>query len=62
MQTDLVTELHPSGIYENIVTIMDVYSRYLLAYSTSNQDAKFLLKLLLTICLARLLTNDTHPR
>ena len=39
MQIDLVPELPPSG-YENIVTALDVFSRYLFAYPTSNQDAK----------------------
>ena len=38
MQFDLVPELPPSGGYENIVTAMDVFSRYLFAYPTSNQD------------------------
>ena len=40
MQLDLVLEVIPSGGYENIVTAMDVFSRYLIAYPTSNQDAK----------------------
>ena len=40
MQIDLVPELPPPGDYENIVTAMDVFSRYLFAYPTSNQDAK----------------------
>ena len=40
MQIDLVPELPPSRGYENIVTAMDVFSRYLLAYPTSHQDAK----------------------
>ena len=40
MQNDLVPELPPSGVYENLVTAMDVFSRYLFAYSTSNQNAK----------------------
>ena len=40
MQTDLVPELPPFGGYENIVTAMDVFSRYSFAYPTSNQDAK----------------------
>ena len=39
MQIDLVPGLPPSGGYENIVTAMDVFSRYLFAYPTSNQDA-----------------------
>ena len=36
MQIDLVPELPPSGGYENIVTAMDVFSRYFFAYPTSN--------------------------
>ena len=40
MQIDLVPDLPPSGGYENIVTALDVFSRYLFAYPTSNQDAK----------------------
>ena len=36
-QIDLVPELPPSGGYENIVTAMNVFSRYLFAYPTSNQ-------------------------
>ena len=36
MQIDLVPELPPSGGYENLVTAMDVFSRYLFAYPTSN--------------------------
>ena len=40
MQIDLVPGLPPSGGYENIVTAIDVFSRFLFAYPTSNQDAK----------------------
>ena len=46
MQIDLVPELPPSGGYENILTAMDVFSRYLFAYPTSNQDAKTIFKVL----------------
>ena len=46
MQIDLVPELPPSGGYTNIVTAMDVFSRYLFAYPTSNQDAKTIAKVL----------------
>ena len=49
MEIDLVPELPPSGGYENIVTAMDVFSRYLIAYPTSNQDAKTIPKVLITI-------------
>ena len=40
MQYDLVPDLRPSDGYENIVTAMNVFSRYLFAYPTSNKDAK----------------------
>ena len=36
MQIDLMPELPPSGGYENTVTAMDVFSRHLFAYPTSN--------------------------
>ena len=49
MQIDLVPELPPSGGYENILTAMDVFSRYLFAYMTSNQDAKTIAKVLINI-------------
>ena len=49
MQIDLVPELPASGGYENIVTAMDVFSRYLFAYSTSNLDAKTIAKVLIII-------------
>ena len=49
MQTDLVPELPPSGGYENIVTAIDVFSRYFFAYPTSNQDAKTIAKVLINI-------------
>ena len=49
MQNDLVPELPPSGGYTNIVTAMDVFSRYLFAYPTSNQDAKTNAKVLINI-------------
>ena len=46
MQNVLVPELPPSGGYENTVTAMDVFSRYLFAYPTSDQDAKAIAKVL----------------
>ena len=49
MQIDLVPELPPSGGYENIVRAMDVFSRYLFAYPTSNQDVKTIAKVLINI-------------
>ena len=49
IQIDLVPQLPPSGGYENIVTAMDVFSRYLFAYPTANQDAKTIAKVLINI-------------
>ena len=49
MQIDLVPGLPPSGGYENIVTAMDVFSRYFFAYPTANQDAKTIAKVLINI-------------
>ena len=49
MQIDLVPGLLPSGGYENIVTAMDVFSRYLFANPTSNQDAKTVAQVLINI-------------
>ena len=49
MQIDLVLELPPSGGYENLVTAMDVFSHYLSAYPTSNQDAKTIAKVFINI-------------
>ena len=46
MQTDLLTELPPSGGYENIVTATDVFCRFLIAYPTSNHDARTIAKVL----------------
>ena len=46
VQIDLMPGLPPSGGYENIVTAVDVFSRYLFAYPTSNQDAKTVAKVL----------------
>ena len=49
MQIDLVPGLPPSGGDENIVTAMDVYSRYSIAYPTSNQDATTIAKVIKNI-------------
>ena len=49
MQIELVPELPPYGGYENIVTAMDVFSRSLFAYSTSNQDGKKIAKVSINI-------------
>ena len=45
MQIDLVPGLLPSGGFEDIVTAMDVFNRYLFAYPTSNQDANTIVNL-----------------
>ena len=49
MQIDLVPGLPPSGGYENIVTAIDVFFRYLFAYPTSNQDPKTVAQVLINI-------------
>ena len=49
IQIGLVPELPPSDGYQNIVTAMDVFSRYLFAYPTANQDTKTIAKVLINI-------------
>ena len=49
MQIGVVLELTPSSGYENIVIAMDLVSRFLFAYPTSNQDAKTVAKVLINI-------------
>ena len=49
MQIDLVPRLLPFGGYENIVRAMDVFSRHLFAYHTSNQDATTIAKVIINI-------------
>ena len=49
LQIDLVPGLPPPGGYEIIVTAIDVFSRYLFAYPTSNQDAKTVAKVIINI-------------
>ena len=44
IQIDSVPDLPPSGVYENFVKAMDVFSRYLFAYPTANQGAKTIAK------------------
>ena len=39
MQIDLLPELPPIGGYENIITAIDVFSRYAFAYPVSNPTA-----------------------
>ena len=49
MQIDFVPELPPSGGYENIVIAMGMFSRFLFAHPTSNQDAKTMAKVIINI-------------
>ena len=48
MQTDLVPELPPSGGFWNNVTAMDVFSCFLFAYPTSNQNANTIARVIFT--------------
>ena len=49
MQFDLVPGLPPSGGYENIVTAMDVFCRFLFAYPTPNRAATTIAKVIINI-------------
>ena len=49
MQIALVPELPHSGGYEKFVTTIDVFSRYLFAYPTSNRHAKAIAKVIINI-------------
>ena len=49
VQKDLVPEIPPSGSYENIVTAMDVFSKFLFGYPTSNQDAKTIARVIINV-------------
>ena len=49
MQIDLEPGLPPSGGYENIVTAMDTFSRYLIAYPTCSQDGKTIARVIINI-------------
>ena len=49
MQIDFAPDLPPSGGYENIVTGKDVFSCNASAYPTSNQDAKTIAEVLISI-------------
>ena len=57
---DLVPGLPPSGGYENIVTAMDVFSRYLFAYPTSRHDAKAIVKVIINIMTKHVYLPTTH--
>ena len=49
MQIDLLPELPPSGGYENIITAIDVFSRYAFAYPVSNPRAVNTAKVIIDI-------------
>ena len=49
MQIDLLPELPTSGVYENILTAIDVFSRYAIAYPVSNPTAVNTAKVILDI-------------
>ena len=63
MQIDLLPELPPSGGYENVITAIDVFSRYAFAYPVSNPTAVNTTKIIIDIMtrhayLATLITTD----
>ena len=49
MQIDLLPNLPPSGGYENIITAMDVFSRYLFAYPVTDASAAITAKVIIDI-------------
>ena len=49
MKTDLLPELPPSGGYENIITAIDIFSRYSFAYPFSNPTAANTEKIIIDI-------------
>ena len=53
-------DLSPSGGYENIVTAMDVFPRYLFEYPTSNQDAKTFANIIINIMTKHAYLSTTH--
>ena len=55
MQNELVSDLLPSSGYQKIVTAMDVLSRYLFAYRTTEQDAKTIARGIINI-----MTKNTY--
>ena len=55
MQIDLLPNLPPSGGYENVLTAIDVFSRYLFAYPLSDASAINVTKALIDI-----MTKHTH--
>ena len=59
MQIDLLPELPPSGGYENIITAIDVFSRYAFAYPVSNPTAVNTAKIITDI-MSRHAYSPTH--
>ena len=55
LQVDLLPNLPPSGGYENIITALDVFSRYLFAYPVTDASAISSAKVLIDI-----MTRHTH--
>ena len=49
MQIDLLPNLPPSGGYENVLTAIDVFSRYLFAYPLTDASAINVAKVLIDI-------------
>ena len=49
MQIDLLPNLPPSGGYENVLTAIDVFSRYLFAYPLTEATATNVAKVLIDI-------------
>ena len=49
MQIDLQPKLPPRGGYENIITAMDVFSRYLFAYPVTDASATITAKVIIDI-------------
>ena len=49
MQIALFPELSASGAYQNMVTAMDTFFRYFFAYSTTNQGAKIVARVIINI-------------
>ena len=49
MQIDLLPNLPPYGGYENIITAMDVFSRYLFAYPVTDASATNTAKVIIDI-------------
>ena len=49
LQIDLLPNIPPSGGYENIITALDVFSRYLFAYPVVDASASSMAKVLIDI-------------